>query len=230
MDQPFLLVGVVILIVIIFNALLLYYLKEVYGRDKQIAEFIKSNDTLILSEAQQKAKSIIEAATIRAKQTITETDYVKAELMKKVENLLNDEAHKDVQLLQNKSYEINDWYKKLLAGVEQQHAKKAEETLNTVENIATEELEDFREILKKETMESEQVVSQKVNSEYQKVHLELEGYKAKKMQEINQAANKIVLEVTEEVLGKAISLDEHQKIIVDALEKAKRDGLFNIPT
>lgn len=229
MEQPFLLVGIIIAVILIFNVLLLYYLRQVYGRDKQIAEFIRSNDTLILSEAQQKAKSIIDAATLRAKQTLTDTEYVKNEFMKKMEDLLSQTAHNDIKLLQNKSNEINDWYKKVLDSVKQEHAQKAEESLKSVEGIVDQQLQDFRQILKKETIESEQIVSQRVNSEYTKVHQEIEQYKAQKIQEINLATNQVIHQITEEVLGKAIPLEDHQKLILDALEKAKTEGLFSAP-
>lgn len=230
MEQPILLVGVIISVLFIFNLLLLYYLKQVYGRDKKIAEFIQSNDTLILSEAQQKAKSIIEAATLRAKQTLTEADYLKSELSKKMEELLTQVANNDVHLLQNKSNEINLWYKNLLERVEHEHAKKAEESIKSVEGIIDQQIHEFSDILKKQTMNSETMVTQRVNEEYAKSHQEIEQYKQQQMQQIAQAADALVLKITEEVLGKALTTQDHKKLIFDALEKAKHDGLFTAST
>lgn len=215
------------LVLVVFNALLFYFFRQVSGRDSRIADFIQSNDTQILSEAQQKAKSIIEAAMNRAKQTLTEADYVREDLMKRMEQLLTDVANKDVESLQTKSLEINQWYKKLLGGIEEQHTKQAEQSIKSVENVAAEEIKGFRENLEKETLQSERAVAEKVSTEFAKVKEDLEVYKQKKMTEIAQAANLVVIEVTEEVLGSAISIQDHQKIVINALEKAKKEGLFS---
>ena len=56
---------------------------------------------------------------------------------------------------------------------------------------------------------------------------ELDEYKAAKMKETDQMTQRIVQRVSQEVLNKSISLEDHQQILIDSLEKAKREGIFN---
>lgn len=59
-----------------------------------------------------------------------------------------------------------------------------------------------------------------------KVEKEVEGYKKNKMTKVDEEIRQIVLSAAREVIGRAISLSEHEDLVSKALERAKKDKIF----
>lgn len=58
-------------------------------------------------------------------------------------------------------------------------------------------------------------------------HDEIEQYKRVQMLRVDEQIPKIIESVSKEVLNKAINLNEHQDLVMAALERAKADGIFS---
>ncbi|MEK7581364.1 MAG: hypothetical protein AAB512_03715 [Patescibacteria group bacterium] len=59
-----------------------------------------------------------------------------------------------------------------------------------------------------------------------KVEKEVEVYKKNKMIKVDEEIRQIVLSAAREVIGRAISLSEHEDLVSKALERAKKDKIF----
>ena len=57
---------------------------------------------------------------------------------------------------------------------------------------------------------------------------EVAEYKASRFQRVDDAIFRIVMFVSREVLGKTLSPEDHQELIIRALEDAKREGFFTV--
>jgi hypothetical protein len=79
-------------------------------------------------------------------------------------------------------------------------------------------LEEVRGISKK--------VQQKVDTEHSLVAKELEVYKAEKMKHMDQEAAAVIKNMSEKVLGEAIDTKQHEALIMQALEQAKKESIF----
>lgn len=55
---------------------------------------------------------------------------------------------------------------------------------------------------------------------------EIENYKQEKMKEIDQKIYKTLIEISRNVIGKAIDFSTHEELIIQALNQAKKDGLL----
>ncbi len=55
---------------------------------------------------------------------------------------------------------------------------------------------------------------------------ELEAYKAMRLKETEQTVQRIVQKASQEILNKSLSLDDHQNLVIQSLEKAKKEGVF----
>ena len=80
----------------------------------------------------------------------------------------------------------------------------------------------------RETIESQKLMNKKINEEYEKVKADLEQYRKEKLDLIDASINQIILKVVQDVLGEAIPLSKHEELVIEALEKAKREDLFKI--
>jgi hypothetical protein len=56
---------------------------------------------------------------------------------------------------------------------------------------------------------------------------EIDEYKLQKIRRIEQASNVLVQKVAEEILNKSLSLEDHQNLVIQSLEKAKKEGIFD---
>ena len=59
-----------------------------------------------------------------------------------------------------------------------------------------------------------------------KVEKESEEYRKNKLGKIDEEIRQIVLSAAREVIGRAISLSEHEDLVNKALEKAKKEHIF----
>jgi hypothetical protein len=124
----------------------------------------------------------------------------------------------------------NEKLNKRLDRVSDKQLKSYEEVLqnisNTVETDALREIEDFRQALQLETLDTQKIVSEKIESQFDAVKKQIEQYREEKMKLVDERVVGIVEDVTRAVIGKNISMDEHAEIIIKALEDAKEKYVF----
>ena len=77
------------------------------------------------------------------------------------------------------------------------------------------------------TVSSEKLVKKKIDSDYYSLRQEIQSYKEEKLKKIDQDIYELLEKVSSLVLGKAISLSEHEDLIEKSLEKAKKEGVFS---
>lgn len=65
-----------------------------------------------------------------------------------------------------------------------------------------------------------------VANNLQKTEGEIEGYKKRKLAEIDERVGEVIAEVAKKVVGRAISIVDHQELVMAALKQAKADKFF----
>ena len=89
-----------------------------------------------------------------------------------------------------------------------------------------EEVKGFRKTLEMEAVGAERVVAQRIEREYEQARAQVEEYKKAKLAEIDAEIMEAVSDTVKRVTGKVIPLDEHRKLIISALEEAKREHVL----
>ena len=84
----------------------------------------------------------------------------------------------------------------------------------------------FGQAMNSHAVKSEQIIDQKTNEMFQNIEKELAEYKEKKMGRIDTEVLTLIEKTYKEVLGKTLPPDIHRELILDALEKSKKEGLF----
>ena len=188
-----------------------HYLIQLRTREKEMEKKEKKIDGdyhLVVDDALAKERKILEDATQEADQIIAETHTVtegsKDAIDKALESLQED-IKKDMQ-------EMTHSYR---------HRYQ-----NSLKQVTDNSLKDFKSV----THELQDGLKKQV-TDFQKSVLpglqkELDEYKQGKMKEADQRVHQVVQKVAQEVLNKSLSLEDHQKLIIDALEKAKREGII----
>lgn len=162
----------------------------------------------------------------KAQTTSGEVDILKQKLMIDLNTSLQKMVEATIKNLENEAVEFDKEYKLLLTGTREQYVKKAEETLKLMEKIPEDELTSFRELLRQQTIEAQALVEKKIQKEFEEAKQEIEEYKTRKFSAISGEIDKMAVHILEDVLGKSLSHDDHKELVLKALAKAEKDGVF----
>lgn len=97
-----------------------------------------------------------------------------------------------------------------------------------MEDEAAKSLDEFRQALQTETVDSHKKIEEKLVSMFDAVRADLDGYKSTKIKEIDESINELLVKVSKLVLGKVISLEDHQDLVKASLDEAKRELGFGV--
>lgn len=223
-DLSIILIGLGIILGMTISYMYYLYRKEKEFEKKQ--SMLHDNEQKIIEQAHRTANEVVEKAVEKARQTLVETEYLRADLVKNLETSLAKLTNNTIKLFQNNSQNVDTEYKSLFEKTKQEYVKKVDNTLKSLEQIAGSELDEFSKNLKKETLDSQVFIGARINEEFEQKQKEIEEYKAQRLKAIDENINIIIEKVTEDVLGRAIPLAEHEKLVIEALEKAKKEQVF----
>ncbi|HEX7042318.1 MAG TPA: hypothetical protein VF189_03645, partial [Patescibacteria group bacterium] len=127
--------------------------------------------------------------------------------------------------------EINDALRTLVLDVQQEAGEITHNFnityANSLKELTAESLGEFQEVSKELQTDLEQQIKNFRETLLPNMEKELEEYKQKRLAEIEKSVTNIAQKVSQEVLNKTLSFSDHQNLVLDALEKAKREGVFD---
>lgn len=103
--------------------------------------------------------------------------------------------------------------------IDKQLAKFSDSAIKQSQQLATFVQDQQQAVIR----ESQFMVANTVNT----AQKELATYKENQLKKVNTEINQIVFAAAREVLGRAISLAEHEDLVSKALERAKKDKFFS---
>jgi hypothetical protein len=184
-------------------------------KDADISDQTRAKAVKIIDDANNKALDIVskvtlstDAASENFKENLSRTSSTQIKEFEKATSdftvlysqILQDLKTKNIEVFQNASKDIE---------------------INTME-----EIKNFKESMQKLTSSSQKEVKKKIDTDYETSRKEIEDYKKEELRKIDSGIYELLEKITKEVLGKALSLSEHEDLIEKSLEKAKKEGVF----
>jgi gas vesicle protein len=209
--------------------LTIWFAYHLHKKEKELHEkehIILTTGSKLIDHAQNKANDILETAADKAKETLMQTQFVKADISKDMNKALEEVSHTTIEKFKEQAAEFDNQYRDLLQQMKQEYAANARGTISRLDNAVTKEIEDFGKMLKEETMTSQEVLNKDIGEAFEQAKKEIEAYKKAKMLEADTHLNKVLSQILAQVLHKSLSGDDHQKLIMQALEQARREGVF----
>jgi len=191
---------------------LAYSFISLRSREKQVEKkenAIDSNYHHVVDDALSKERKILDDATQEADQIITGAQY----------------------LTHNSKEEVHDAIRSLVADIQKEGATIAHtftsEYTNSLNTLSGQSLAQFQTIMT--TLESglKKQIQDFHQSLLPQVEKELQEYKKARMQQIDAAVVTIVQKASQEIFNKSLPLADHQNIVIESLEKAKKEGVFD---
>lgn len=220
---PFVLLGVILLLS--YVVLYLIYIKSRGVSPLKPQEF-RGDSLEIIQQAQKQANEIVQKAVESTKHILFETEYVKQDITREMQDSLTKVAEESVKLVQGRSVESEKAFRDVVDEIKAEFAKEAEKKLTAIQSIAQEEADEFKSMLLRETVGSQQFIGKKIGSDFQDVQSQIAEYKKEKMAEVDKQINSIIKEVVKETLGQSITILLHEDLVLASLENAKKGGLF----
>lgn len=215
------------LFLLIFTLAYLYYL---YFREREFEKKesrIYKEATKIVEQANAKAKQVIENAVERAKQILVGSEYLKQDLEADIDKAVTSILDKNIKKINEAADRFKESYDQLFSKLKEKYASNTTEILNEIRQEGQKEIVDFRQILRKETLDAQRFVGEKINQEFEKAKAEIGEYKKTELGKIDNSINRVVGKVLQSVTGKLISFRDHEDLITEALNQAKQDGAFD---
>lgn len=189
-----------------------YYLLSIHKKEKELEKKSTDSDTSyhkIVDDALSKERKIVDDATQEAGQIITgaqnTTDSVKQTLEHSLQALS--------QNMQQQSTETAKYYMTTYQSV-----------LNKVANAS---LSDFQTTTQQLNAELQKQTAEMRMSMLPRIEKELEEYKEARMKETEQLVGRIIQKASQDIFNRTINTDDHHKLMIEALEKARKEGLFD---
>ena len=189
------------------------------------------------NEAFQKNISLLDEAGIKALKTIDDANNRALDIVNKV-TLSTDVSSKNFEedLSRISSAQIKEFekatsdftalYSQILQDLKTKNIEVFQNVSKDIEINTTEEIKNFKESMQKLTTLSQEEVKRKIDTDYDVSKKEIEDYKKKALQKIDLGIYELLEKISKIVLGKALSLADHEDLIEKSLEEAKKEGAF----
>jgi F0F1-type ATP synthase membrane subunit b/b' len=194
--------------------------------DNKLADSLGEKSIAMLDEARDKALKIIQDANSKAEAMLTDAQLTKQSMKSTSETTLADITTAQRQQLDRVAKEVLATHQKMLDEVKADNVNIFRNISKDIEKQSMDEVKNFREILEKETIGSEKIVAEKIEKDYLQMKQELSLYKANKFKQLDSMVNQVLQSVAKQVIGKTLNLRDHQDLVIAALEKAKKEGVF----
>jgi len=215
------------LLLLLAIAVYLAYLKHQESvLKKEESRFYREADK-ILGRAQAKAEALMEETVAKSQEILAETKSFKKEIEENLSAIFEKAAQTHAQKLAEEVASLNQSFRDLFEEMKVKYLNQTKTILNHLEVSGQKGVGELSEVVKEETLDFRSALEKKMNEEVAKAEKEIEAYRLEQLKNIDNSLVKILSRVSQEVLGKAISLADHEELIIEALERAKREGIFN---
>lgn len=210
--------------IFILAVALIMVIKKHHGQHGADEAFKKNTD--LLDEARQKALNLIDEANNKALDIIN-----KASLSTDIASSNFNQKIADISSLQIKQFEkitsdFTKLYNQVLSDLKTKNIEVFQNVSKDIEVSTMGEIKNFKDSMEKLTISSEKLVKKKIDTDYEVTKKEIEAYKEGEIKKIDLEIYKLLEKTSKLVIGRAINLSEHEDLVLDSLEKAKKEGIF----
>lgn len=214
----FVVVGVLGFLVILF-ALMYFKVREDLDKSQQK---LKETETqaenkevavVVVEQAQQEARRVIQEASNKASDILKESRY----LSDKVKTTLEADLSRLPQAQE-------DIYRQVFKKVGDEAIGILQRVAEDMKMQAQQQTRDFGLTLQKQAELSQEDVKKSIDSVYEHLEEDVNKYKSQRFAQIDRAVHRVIEDIVREVLGRAISAQEHEQLILQALDEARRSN------
>lgn len=169
----------------------------------------------IIDEARRQSSQMLQEAQGRASSMIQEVGFISDQTRKK----MLDEIGK-----------VTQGYAKNYQGLLEEAKKEAIGIINNISNDikgeASREIEEMKQAFTQEVLRAQETTRKAIEETLSKVGAEVQVYKEARLKRVDAAIFEIIKQVSQKVIGKSLSLEDKEELVMKSLEEAKKENVF----
>lgn len=227
--QQFLLIGLItswgLLTLTVIYA---YYLQKKEKGLKNIEAKAYEKAQNILKEIHISSQKMLEETLQKSKEMLNQTQDFKTYLEENTKRAIEETIKTYQDTLNKNAQEVAESYTDLFLTLKEKYLQETENVFKELQSTAGKGIVDFKTAIQNNTTLMQNEIKKFSLEEYQKIRKELEAYKEEEIKKVSSQISKIIFKTAQELLGKTIPIADHEKLVLEALEKAKKEGVFEI--
>lgn len=218
-------------------AVVLFFLARAYTRNAERLHETEKINAHLQNQLSEKPIKLLEQAHEQAQEIMNQANKKASEILASSKNYEDNssqvlreklaELEKQQSLIFTKASEdMKIAYQNMITQIQEKDINTLKTMTKDIESDVIADFKEFRDVLEKETINSEKVVKEKIDEDYLAMEKDLDEYKKAKYQKIDDDIYKILYRVSELVLNQGINYDKHKELVLEALETAKKEQVF----
>lgn len=206
---------VTILILAVTLITIVFYFSRSIKKNPDLLTEANAKSVKIIDEANNKAMDIINKANLS-------TDTASGSFNRQITHI----ASLQVKEFEKTTSNFIKLHNQVLQELKSKNIEVLQNVSKDIEISSTQEIKDFRDSMKNLTVSSQNLVKEKIDADYKSAQKEIEDYYGKSIARMDEKIYEMLKKISKMVLGKALNLSEHEDLILQALEKAKKEETF----
>lgn len=169
----------------------------------------------LLEHANKQALEILERAEGKAGRIISDTEFVDTkvatELQKDFRHIFTDNETKLSRVLQE---------------LQESNKQAVDKVMSSLLVESKGAVASYVDTLKEKSAASHSTLQEQLDNAYQAALTDIAAYKKTKLAEVDKNIGPLLLQISQEFFGKVVSLPDHEQLVFESLERAKREGVF----
>jgi len=230
----------VVLIALLLNALtVLLVLYLVYKGGKALGEFepylqdveqmrhgIARRGNDILEKTITVAQEIIRNAIATSQRNLRLSQSMEGEMEKTLQAGLEQNLSEVKQMVKNATEGIIEAYRNQFLAMSREIESSGLDAHKELLEITKDKVDELSKGIVQQLSEVRSTAEEKIGQELVVAEEGIESYKQQKIKELDSQVYQMISEIAKKVVGHAIDLSSHQELVLEALERAKKEKLF----
>lgn len=180
----------------------------------------------ILDKAHNQARALLYTTSIASSEMLTDSKQTNETITEDLDKILQSMAQKHIHSMKESTDEFQHAYEKYLAELQNKFQEQEQDTLTRTQDTVNKSLDAFSQSLSAKTVGMQELIDKKTNEMLEQAELEIADYKANRLRKIDTEISQLVQKTFQEVLRKSIPESIHEELIMEALEKAKKESVL----
>lgn len=197
----------------------------------QVIDSALAKERKILEDATTQADKIIADAKLTTQTTETSINQALQTMTTTVEKEVNDASHALATTSQQTEQAVSQSLQVMGSSVQKETSLASHNMAINYESylkqIATQSLTDFQTIIKNLQVDLQKQLKEFHATLLPALEKEVENYKQMRLKQADQTIEHVIRQASQEILNKSISLTDHHNLVIQSLEKAKKEGIFD---
>lgn len=217
----------IILFQIVVQIIVVLFLRRKEDADHH-EKNVSQASTKIIEHANKKAEQIIQNAVDKAEEIIYQSQTFNDKVQKELSFSFKDAMEKHKHELAATLDVIMKEYKETFTVTKQSFIERSNKTIDQIREYGDMEFAMIKDQSSAKAAQVEEYIRKKIDMEFDEAKKEIDKYKEVEKGRVSQMIREAIAELTNEVLRLSIPKSEQERLIMEALDKARKDNIFSI--